>query len=95
MTMTEESGFVKRLWLTIGSTTICGKKVDNFQSRASDSAQATDSFAGFASHASRKAFCGYPSYPAERKTGLEIMAVIAIPASAAPPKNRLERFCLT
>jgi hypothetical protein len=47
LTMPDESAGVKRLWLTIASTTICGKKVDNFQSCASDSAQATDSVAGF------------------------------------------------
>jgi len=45
--MPDESPGVKTLWLTFGSATICGKEVDNFQPKNSDSAQAPDSARGF------------------------------------------------
>ena len=45
--MPDESACVKGLWLIFGSTTICGKEVDNFQSNRSDSAQASEQACGF------------------------------------------------
>jgi hypothetical protein len=45
--MPDESPGVKTLWLTFGSATICGKEVDNFQPKNSDSAQLADSARGF------------------------------------------------